>query len=47
MEEMKTRMERGTFYQLRNAINHSNVRKSCQCDVNACEGKCRDNAGPL
>lgn len=30
-------MERGTLYQLRNAINRRNVHKSCKNDMNACE----------
>lgn len=30
-------MERGTLYQLRNAINRRNVRVSCKDDMNACE----------
>lgn len=30
-------MERGTLYQLRNAINRRNVPKSCKNDMNACE----------
>lgn len=30
-------MQRGTLYQLRNAINHCNVSESCKRDVNACE----------
>ena len=30
-------MERGTLYQLRNAINRRNVRTSCKDDMNACE----------